>query len=71
MQDRMAWETRRTEEIGISADAARLNELALCMVIPWTDGLPQYYLARDGSNMAKRMREILNATENERLPWQL
>jgi hypothetical protein len=65
------WKTGRTVEIGISAEAQRLNDLALAMVIPWADGLPQYYLARDGSNMAERMAEILDATATERYPWQL
>jgi hypothetical protein len=66
----MAWETKRTETIEISADARRLNDLALAMIIPWADGLPQYYLARDGSNMPQRMSEILNATATEKLPWE-
>ena len=66
----MAWKTTRIEKFdGLSADAKRLNELALCMVIPWSDGFPQFYLARDGSNMAERMAEILDATATERYPW--
>lgn len=69
----MAWAVRRIETVEREPhpDAKRLNDLALCMTIPWNDGFPQYWLARDGSNMAERMAEILDATENERLPWQL
>jgi hypothetical protein len=77
----MAWTVMRIEEIKISAEAQRLNDLALAMIVPWAQesehffgtvaGFPQFYLARDGSNMPQRMAEILDATKDERLPWLL
>jgi hypothetical protein len=39
------------------------------MVIPWKDGFPQYWL--NEQNESQRMREILNATEDEVLPWEM
>ena len=69
----MPWENQRTETITreLHPDARRLTELSLALVIPWNDGFPQYYLAADGSNMAERMGELLDATADEVLPWQL
>jgi hypothetical protein len=60
-----------TVEKALHPDAQRLTDLSLALIIPWRDGFPQYWLARDGSNAPQRMREILDATECERLPWQL
>jgi len=40
------------------------------MIVPWRDGFPQYWLLPDGSNTELRMRQILDATENETLPWE-
>lgn len=66
----MAWTAERVTEIkrGRNPDAQRLDDLALAMVIPWKDGFPQYWL--DEKNEQQRMREILDATENLRLPWE-
>jgi hypothetical protein len=56
-------------ELGPRAENQRLTDLSLAMVIPWNDGFPQFWL--NEQNMPKRMREILDATENEALPWEI
>ena len=49
------------------SDIRRLDELSLCLVIPWPDGFPQYF---DADTEAHR-EAILTATAQEVLPWQL
>jgi hypothetical protein len=64
----MAWETRRHETIEYRhADAQRLTDLSLALIIPWPSGFPQFWL--NETNEQQRMREILDATEHETLPW--
>jgi hypothetical protein len=50
-------------------ELGRLHELALAMVIPWRDGWPQYWM--DESNEDERLLEVLKATKDEKLPWEL
>jgi hypothetical protein len=66
----MAWKIARHETVerGLHPDARRLTELSLAMIVPWKDGFPRYWL--NETNEQQRMREILDATENEKLPWQ-
>jgi hypothetical protein len=66
----MAWKIARHETVerGLHPDARRLTELSLAMIVPWKDGFPRYWL--NETNEQRRMREILDATENEKLPWQ-
>jgi len=68
----MAWKIARHETVerGLHPDARRLTDLSLAMIVPWRDGFPQYWLLPDGSNTELRMRQILDATENETLPWE-
>jgi hypothetical protein len=71
----MAWTATRVETIErVHPDAKRLTELSLALVIPWRDhsqfgsrGWPQCWM--NEQNEQQRMREILDATENEILPW--
>ena len=39
------------------------------MVIPWRDGWPQWWM--NEMNESERVQEILDATEDEVLPWQM
>lgn len=52
-----------------TARERRLNDLALAMVIPWLSDWPCYWLNED--NVEQRMDQILEATKEEKLPWQL
>jgi len=56
-------------QVGMRAENKRLYDLCLAMVIPWRDGWPRYWL--NDENESQRMREILDATEDEILPWEL
>ena len=39
------------------------------MVIPWRDGWPQWWM--NEMNELERVQEIIDATEDEVLPWQM
>ena len=56
-------------EVGPRSANLRLTELSLAMVIPWKDGWPQWWL--NDENEGERMREILEATADEVLPWEM
>lgn len=65
----MAWKVQRECELMEfkTEQEQRLHDLALCMVIPWKDGFPSYWL--DDKNEPQRLDEIREATKDERLPW--
>lgn len=62
------WTTEAVVEMG-DYGAQRLNDLSLALVIPWPSGFPQYWLNAD--NIEQRVQQLLDATANERLPWQM
>ena len=57
------------EVVHVTATAQRLTDLCLALVIPWRDGWPQWWF--DDENETERIQEILDATTDERLPWEL
>ena len=68
----MAWEIQREHEpAGLRAREARLENLILAQVIghAW----PQVYFIGERGNyiVQQRIDEILAATKNERMPWQI
>jgi hypothetical protein len=63
------WTRCESREMGPSPDQQRLTDLSLALIIPWKDGFPQYWLNEQNEQM--RMGEILIATDDERLPWEL
>jgi hypothetical protein len=66
----MAWTNKRRVEMQYrDARAERLTDLALAMIIPWTDGFPFYWLGGE-ENREERERQIFEATAQEVLPWQ-
>ena len=66
---RRRWLPCASRDIGLSPDAQRLTDLSLALIIPWKDGFPWWWL--NDQNEKQRMREILDATDNEVLPWEM
>jgi hypothetical protein len=52
-----------------TATARRLTDLSLAMVIPWRDGWPRWWM--NDENEPERVREIIDATQDEVLPWEM
>lgn len=77
-QRRSRFVSRANVTVGpFTATARRLTDLSLAMVIPWRDysqvgmttGWPQWWM--NDENESERMQEILDATEDEVLPWEM
>jgi len=63
----MTWEVRRDREpAGLRERERRLTDLILAGVIGWS--WPQYYMG--AHNLQKRIDEILQATADEKMPWE-
>jgi len=63
------WKIQKEVEVGnMPAAAKRLNELALCLVLPRPEGFPQYMGDVD---TPAGWDILLKLTERERYPWQL
>lgn len=64
-QQSRSFATRVEVQLGWNADQRRINDLILAGVIGWQ--WPQYYM--QAHNLHQRIGEILDATDNEVLPW--
>ena len=66
--ERGVWRVQNDVEVSnMPAAAKRLNELALCLVLPHPDGFPQYFGNVDHPSV---WEELLKLTAKERFPWQ-